>query len=130
MINKNFIAFSYDGEDVNDKEVISVSNSTGLSVILTTGENDTLIGLYYAWDEDKKADEIAPTIMIEEGSENHPYEPYVGGIPSPNIEYPQEIRSVVNPVMRIMGKNLFDSQKWEKFMILFHMGKLIVLTKL
>ncbi len=111
VINKNFIAFSYDGEDVNDKEVISVSNSTGLSVILTTGENDTLIGLYYAWDEDKKADEIAPTIMIEEGSENHPYEPYVGGIPSPNIEYPQEIKSVVNPVVKIIGKNLLDVSK-------------------
>lgn len=124
VINKNFIAFSYDGEDVNDKEVISVSNSTGLSVILTTGENDTLIGLYYAWDEDKKADEIAPTIMIEEGSENHPYEPYVGGIPSPNIEYPQEIRSVVNPVMRIMGKNLFDSQKMRKIYDSISYGKI------
>ena len=124
VINKNFIAFSYDGEDVNDKEVISVSNSTGLSVILTTGENDTLIGLYYAWDEDKKADEIAPTIMIEEGSENHPYEPYVGGIPSPNIEYPQEIRSVVNPVMRIMGKNLFDSQKMRKIYASISYGKI------
>lgn len=129
VINKNFIAFSYDGEDVNDKEVISVSNSTGLSVILTTGENDTLIGLYYAWDEDKKADEIAPTIMIEEGSENHPYEPYVGGIPSPNIEYPQEIKSVVNPAIKICGKNLLNLQRMIPFYNSVYLGKINILSE-
>lgn len=129
VINKNFIAFSYDGEDVNDKEVISVSNSTGLSVILTTGENDTLIGLYYAWDEDKKADEIAPTIMIEEGSENHPYEPYVGGIPSPNIEYPQEIKSVVNPAIKICGKNLLNLQRMIPFYNSRYLGKINILSE-
>ena len=34
------------------------------------------------------------------------YEPYVGGIPSPNPDYPQEIQSVVNPVVKVCGKNL------------------------
>ena len=38
--------------------------------------------------------------------QNEDYEPYVGEIPSPNTEYPQEIRSVVNPVVKIHGKNL------------------------
>ena len=36
------------------------------------------------------------------------YEPYVGGIPSPNPEYPQEIKSVVKPVVKVCGKNLLD----------------------
>ena len=36
------------------------------------------------------------------------YEPYVGGIPSPNPDYPQEIKSVVNPVVKVCGKNLFS----------------------
>ncbi len=39
------------------------------------------------------------------------YEPYVGGIPSPNPDYPQEIKSVVNPTIKVCGKNLFDSSK-------------------
>lgn len=39
------------------------------------------------------------------------YEPYVGGIPSPSPDYPQEIKSVVNPVVRVVGKNLFDQAK-------------------
>ena len=36
------------------------------------------------------------------------FEPYVGGIPSPNPSYPQEIQSVVNPKLSVCGKNLFD----------------------
>ena len=34
------------------------------------------------------------------------FEPYTGGIPSPNPDYPQEIKSVVNPTVKIVGKNL------------------------
>lgn len=36
------------------------------------------------------------------------YEPYVGGIPSPNPEYPQEIKSVVKPSVKVCGKNLLN----------------------
>lgn len=44
------------------------------------------------------------------GIGNEPiYEPYTGGIPSPNPDYPQEIKSVVNPVVKICGKNLLKS---------------------
>lgn len=35
------------------------------------------------------------------------FEPYTGGIPSPNPDYPQEIKSVVNPIVKVCGKNLF-----------------------
>ena len=36
------------------------------------------------------------------------WEPYTGGIPSPNPDYPQEIKSVVNPTVKVCGKNLFN----------------------
>lgn len=36
------------------------------------------------------------------------FEPYTGGIPSPNPDYPQEIKSIVNPTVKVCGKNLFD----------------------
>lgn len=47
------------------------------------------------------------------------FEPYTGGIPSPNPDYPQEIKSVVNPTVKVCGKNLFDKNncydnKWIK----------------
>lgn len=48
--------------------------------------------------------------MIEKGSEVTSYEPYTGGQPSPSPDYQQEIRSVVNPVVKIYGKNLLDAK--------------------
>ena len=45
-------------------------------------------------------------IQLEKGSTATDYEPYTGGIPSPNPEYPQEIKSVVNPTVKVCGKNL------------------------
>ena len=50
--------------------------------------------------------------MLEKGSEVHAYEPYTGGQPSPSPDYPQEIKSVVNPTVKVCGKNLFDSKKF------------------
>lgn len=34
------------------------------------------------------------------------YEPYTGGIASPNPDYPQEIKSIENPTVSVAGKNL------------------------
>lgn len=39
------------------------------------------------------------------------FEPYTGGIPSPDPDYPQEIKSVVNPTVKVCGKNLWDNFK-------------------
>lgn len=47
--------------------------------------------------------------MVEYGSEPTTYEPYTGGIPSPNPDYPQEIKSVVNPTVKVCGKNLLNA---------------------
>lgn len=37
------------------------------------------------------------------------FEPYTGGIPSPSPDYPQEIKSVVNPTVKVCGKNLLNA---------------------
>lgn len=47
-------------------------------------------------------------IQIEKGSKATSYEPYVGGQPSPSPDYPQEIKSVVNPTVKVCGKNLWN----------------------
>lgn len=36
------------------------------------------------------------------------YEPYTGGIASPNPDYPQEIKSIENPTVSVAGKNLYS----------------------
>lgn len=43
-------------------------------------------------------------IQIEKGSVATSYEPYTGGIPSPNPSYPQEIKSVVNPIVKLSNE--------------------------
>lgn len=44
-------------------------------------------------------------IMVNEGDIALPYEPYTGGKPSPSPEYPQEIKSVVNPIVKVTNED-------------------------
>lgn len=48
-------------------------------------------------------------LQVELGTEATAYEPYTGGQPSPSPDYPQEIKSVVNPTVKVCGKNLFKA---------------------
>lgn len=43
--------------------------------------------------------------MIEKGSKVTSYEPYTGGQPSPSPDYPQEIKSVVNPIVKVTNED-------------------------
>ena len=49
-------------------------------------------------------------IQIEKGSVATSYEPYTGGIPSPNPSYPQEIKSVVNPIVKLSNEDRTQSE--------------------
>lgn len=44
--------------------------------------------------------------MFNEGQTAQPYEPYTGGQPSPNPDYPQEVKGVSEISGKIVGKNL------------------------
>ena len=47
--------------------------------------------------------------QLEKGNQATSFEPYVGGTPSPNPDYPQEVQTVTGrQVVDINGKNLFD----------------------
>lgn len=63
-----------------------------------TPENTAYIKLMYSKHEQK------PYVSVAEGA----YEPYVGGIPSPNPEYPQEIKSVAKPVVKVTSQNYLE----------------------
>ena len=52
---------------------------------------------------------INDELQVELGTEATTYEPYTGGIPSPNPDYPQEIKAVVNPKVVVMAKNLLNT---------------------
>ena len=67
-------------------------------------------GLYYnaynkilscAVQKGETLDKILAPMVISINETNSTYEPYTGGIPSPSPDYPQEIKSVVNPVVKV-----------------------------
>ena len=45
-------------------------------------------------------------LQLEKSASATSYEPYTGGQPSPSPDYPQEIKSVAEPTVKITGKNL------------------------
>mgnify|MGYP000954615127 CR=1 FL=1 len=76
---------------------------------ITDGHNE--IYCYIAVREGVTVDEtIYPMIQLASITDES-YEPYTGGIPSPSPDYPQEIKRVVNPIMKVCGKNLWDNFK-------------------
>ena len=73
---------------------------------ITDGHND--VWCYIEVPNGLALDEtIYPMIQLA-SSANESYEPYTGGKPSPNPDYPQEIKRVVNPVVKVCGKNLLQ----------------------
>lgn len=98
-----------------DKTCVNGRNS----ILIKIHEKKSTVSFYTL---DKITEGLSVTIsniMLEEGSTPHDFEPYTGGIPSPNPDYPQEIKSVVNPTVKVCGKNLFDKNncydnKWIK----------------
>lgn len=70
-----------------------------------TLENEEVSKLCFTVTSGKTYDVSNILVQIEKGSEATSYEPYVGGQPSPNPNYPQEIKSVVNPIVKLSNKD-------------------------
>lgn len=50
-------------------------------------------------------------VIVTKNNADMTYEPYCGGIPSPNSDYPQQIKNVTgNANVKIQNKNLFDGE--------------------
>ena len=82
------------------REVIRQNAATALS-------NAEISKVCFTVTKDKTYNMTDVKVQLELGSSATSYEPYTGGIPSPNPDYPQEIKSVVNPTIKVCGKNLF-----------------------
>lgn len=86
-------------QETNSKKILKAtinsavtinSSTTTMFVAIKIGKNTTINKTYYP--------------QIEKGSEATSYEPYVGGQPSPSLDYPQEIKSVVNPIVKLSNE--------------------------
>ena len=86
--------------------VISAKNEGTFTI--TEGHNDV-----WCFIEVPKGLALNETIypMIQLASiTDESYEPYTGGKPSPSPDYPQEIKSVVNPTMGVCGSNILQKK--------------------
>ena len=92
-------------QETNSKELLKIttngtttinSSTTTMYVAIRVNEGVTVNKTYYP--------------QIEKGSEFASYEPYVGGQPSPSPDYPQEIKSVVNPTVKVSSEDKTESQ--------------------
>lgn len=77
----------------------------------TTSTTANWLCIFYGQTEEYDASDILQTILngiqLELGSTATSYEPYVGGVPSPNPDYPQPIQVVTGlQTVEIHGKNL------------------------
>ena len=57
---------------------------------------------------------VKPMLTTDLTATYDDFEPYTGGIPSPNPDYPQEIKSVVNPTVKVCGKNLLNLNSYKE----------------
>lgn len=89
------------------------SLSTGnFSYTFELAEEKTLLLVIYTNSESSYSNVNVSNIQLENGSTVTGYEPYTGGQPSPNPDYPQEIKTVTNNLkVTSCGKNLFDINK-------------------
>ena len=79
--------FNGEGERIAGFSNNSAIPSGGVSVRFSFFNNDSELT-----DEDVNA--LKSTLMFNKGESALPYEPYTGGIPSPNLDYPQEIETI------------------------------------
>lgn len=88
---------------VENGELISLSGNKTV-----TFDKETNFIAVFVYANANAALDITFKPMIEKGSTATDYESYVGGIPSPNPEYPQEIKSVVKPVVKVTSQNYLE----------------------
>lgn len=94
-------------------KVVAVNKS--FEAVLTQNKSATLENVEvskvcFTITEGKTYDISNILIQIEKGSVATSYEPYTGGQPSPSPDYPQEIKSVVNPTVKVSNKDGTKSQ--------------------
>lgn len=98
------IAFRY--SDGTTKTSERKNDTDWYSASVTSEVGKTVIGWGTVYGENGTG--YMRDIVLCEGTVAKPWEKYVGGKPSPSMEYPQPIESVENAEIKLYGKNLYD----------------------
>lgn len=103
ILSVNITAMQVRAVNKSNKEVLKQDKTVTL-------ENEEVSKVAFPVTEGKTYDLSNILVQIEKGSEATSYEPYTGGQPSPSPDYPQEIKSVVNPTVKISNEDGTKSQ--------------------
>lgn len=112
----------YSGIGIKVNEVLVVNNggSNNLTSNFDVSDGDSVVLEFSEGQNPNGEDRMIYDIMLNSGSAALPYEPYTGGQPSPNPDYPQEIISAgkydeetqkYQYEVKLTGKNLWDTIK-------------------
>lgn len=99
-----------------DTTHISYKTYTANSLTFTTPEDCNKVVLRFGWRQNTATSGETITIskvMLRKGNTALAWEPYTGGMASPNPDYPQEIKNVDNPIVvsSVGNRNLFYDTK-------------------
>lgn len=106
MLLKNISALKIGLSKRDYSAIATISEGKTDTTFTLDEETEVCLTIGYSNTTSNETNEIMLTKNLEATS----YEPYTGGIPSPNPDYPQEIKSVVNPTVKVCGKNLWNEQ--------------------
>lgn len=96
------------GSGTTREDIIITAGSTSNNITLAQTHPSATLYIYGLTVGQSYSFTVYP--MIEEGSTATPFEPYTGGIPSPNPDYPQDIQVVTGEqTVRVSGKNLWGN---------------------
>lgn len=80
-------------------------DTVGIGQVALLRKDVTKVTIYQEGKNDVGTYTKFKNAMLSIGEEKIPYEPYTGGKPSPSPEYPQEIKSVVNPIVKVTNED-------------------------
>lgn len=111
------------GEWVSDRSVIAASDDYVKRTITFTANSvsDPWVWFYVAADNrnTNNIEIYIKDIQLEAGSTATSYEPYTGGVPAPNPDYPQAVNTVTGEqTVKVNGKNLspsLDEYTWQAY---------------
>lgn len=109
MLLKNISALKIGLSKRDYSAITTISEGKTDTTFTLDEETEVCLTIRYSNTTSNETNEIMLTKNLEATS----YEPYTGGIPSPNPDYPQEIKSVVNPTVKVCGKNLLNYNAWK-----------------
>ena len=104
------------GDGTSDYKGISNLESALTQISYTSTANKTVTGISFQGFAVSSNKYYFKDLMLRKSSTTDTYEPYTGGIPQPNPDYPSEVQVIKgNNSILIHGRNIFNKNNFTKY---------------